>query len=203
MKFPFDSIQMYFPRAALNAIALEQGAPEVSALDVAFATAIDDVVVRSLSHSLLPAFDRPERANKLFMEHVAVALLTHLLQAYGGLAKARLPVRGGLAPWQLRRAQDMLMANLDGEIGLAELASQCRLSRSHFARAFKKTTGKAPHRWLVEQRVERAKEMLLSFDSSLAEIADVCGFADQSHFTRVFASMLGVSPGEWRRSRRS
>jgi AraC family transcriptional regulator len=203
MKLKFDSIQMYFPRTALNAIAVEQGAHEVSTLDLDFLNATDDVVVRSLGRCLLPAFENAERANRLFVDHIATALLAHLVQAYGGSATAPLLVRGGLAPWQVRRAKEMLMAHLDGEITLEELAGECDLSRSHFARAFRKTTGRPPHRWLVEQRIERAKDMLLKSDLPLADIADVCGFSDQSHFTRVFGAALGVAPGEWRRSRRS
>jgi len=126
-----------------------------------------------------------------------------MVQAYGGSAAAPLLVRGGLAPWQVRRAKEMLMANLDGELTLEELARECELSRSHFARAFRKTTGRPPHRWLVAQRVERAKDMLLNSASSLAGIAAACGFSDQSHFNKVFSAAVGTSPGEWRRLRRS
>jgi AraC family transcriptional regulator len=203
MKLQFDSIQMYFPRAALNAIAAEQGAREVSRLDLDFLHANDDVVVRSLGRCLLPAFENPARANRLFMDHIAAALLAHMMQAYGGSPAAPLLARGGLAPWQVRRAKEMLMAHIDGEVTLEELARECELSRSHFARAFRKSTGRPPHRWLIAQRVERAKDMLLKSDTSLAEIADACGFSDQSHFSKVFAAAVGTSPGEWRRLRRS
>ncbi|WP_213736894.1 AraC family transcriptional regulator [Bradyrhizobium sp. dw_411] len=201
MNLQFDSIQMYFPRTALNAIAVEQGVREVGTLDLDFLNAHDDVVVRSLGHCLLPAFEHPERANRLFIDHIAAALLAHMLQAYGGSATAPLMVRGGLAPWQMRRAKEMLMARLDGEITLEELAGECELSRGHFARAFRKTTGRPPHRWLVEQRIERAKGMLLNSDLPLAEIAGVCGFSDQSHFTKVFTAAVSIPPGEWRRLR--
>jgi len=203
LNFQFDCLQMYFPRAALDAIALEQGAREVSMFDLDFVKTYDDVVLWSLGRCLLPAFDNPERANRLFVDHVATALLAHMVHAYGGSATASPLLRGGLAPWQARRAKEMLMAHLDGEITLEELASECRLSRSHFARAFRKTTGRPPHAWLVEQRLERAKDLLLKSDLPLAEIADICGFSDQSHFTRVFGAALGVAPGEWRRLRRS
>jgi len=203
MKVPFDSMHMYFTRAALNAIAVEQGAREVETLDLDFLNAYDDVVVRSLGRCLLPAFEHPERANRLFMDHIAAALLAHMVQAYGRSATAPLMVRGGLAPWQVRRAKEMLMAHLDGEITLEALAGECELSRSHFARAFRKTTGRPPHRWLVEQRIERAKGMLLNSDLPLAEIAGLCGFSGQSHFTKVFAAAVHMPPGEWRRLRRS
>jgi AhpD family alkylhydroperoxidase len=108
--------------------------------------------------------------------------------------------RGGLAPWQVRRTEQILSENLDGEVTLAHLASECRLSVGHFARAFKQTTGQPPHRWLLAQRVEHAKRLLLTSALPLANIAPACGFADQSHFTRVFSQMVGAGPGAWRRA---
>jgi AraC family transcriptional regulator len=73
------------------------------------------------------------------------------------------------------------------------------LSVSHFSRAFHKSTGLAPHAWLLQARVESAKAMLRSGDASLSAIARACGFADQSHFARVFTSRVGLSPGAWRK----
>ena len=111
------------------------------------------------------------------------------------------PVRGGLAPWQERRAKELMSTHLGREISLAFVASECRLSVSHFARSFKQCTGKPPHRWLLENRVDRAKELLIDAELPLAEIALECGFSDQSHFTRVFSRTVGTSPGTWQRLR--
>ena len=82
---------------------------------------------------------------------------------------------------------------------MAEVANECRLSSSYFARAFKQTTGVPPFRWLTNQRVVRAKELLQDPWRELADIAQLCGFVDQSHFTRVFSKSEGHSPGRWRR----
>jgi AraC family transcriptional regulator len=110
------------------------------------------------------------------------------------------PVRGGLAPWQVRRAKEILCANLDGRVPLQEVARECRLSVSHFSRAFRRSMGAAPHNWLLTRRVEAAKEKLRDDRLSLLDVALVCGFADQSHLTRVFTRIVGVSPGAWRRA---
>jgi AraC family transcriptional regulator len=110
------------------------------------------------------------------------------------------PVRGGLAPWQMRRTAQVLNEDLGSKVTLAHLAAECGLSVAHFARAFKQTTGRTPHRWLVEQRVEHAKRLLVTSILPLAEIAAICGFADQSHFTRVFSQLVGSGPGAWRRA---
>lgn len=124
----------------------------------------------------------------------------HLAHTYGGLRAAAQPgTRGGLAPWQERRAKEMMSANLDGEVPLARLAAECGLSVRHFSRAFRQSTGVPPHRWLLKRRVELAKSLLLSPAASLAEVGRACGFADQSHFTRVFSATTGASPGAWRR----
>jgi AraC family transcriptional regulator len=110
------------------------------------------------------------------------------------------PVRGGLAPWQERRAKEVLSANLDGGVPLTEVARECRLSVSHFSRAFRRTMGVAPHNWLVARRIEVAKEKLRYSRLSLSDVALACGFADQSHLTRAFTGMVGASPGAWRRA---
>jgi AraC-like DNA-binding protein len=107
--------------------------------------------------------------------------------------------RGGLAPWQAQRAKALMNANLDGKLPLSQLAEECGLSTRHFARAFRQSTGVPPHRWLLARRVERAKDLLHDAALSLAEVALACGFADQSHFTRIFTSVAGLSPGVWRR----
>ena len=107
--------------------------------------------------------------------------------------------RGGLAPWQERRAKELMSATLNEQIPLSRLASECGLSVRHFARAFRLSTGMPPHRWLLKYRVDHAKKLMRMRAWSLADIASFCGFADQSHFTRVFTANGGVSPGLWRR----
>jgi transcriptional regulator GlxA family with amidase domain len=107
-------------------------------------------------------------------------------------------VSGGLAPWQLRLARDTIDANLEEELSLEQLAHECRLSVTHFAKAFARSTGIPPHRWLMQRRVDVAKDLMLTTDSSLVEISLKCGFSDQSHFTKVFAEATGETPGRWR-----
>jgi AraC family transcriptional regulator len=86
-------------------------------------------------------------------------------------------------------------------VQLKEVARECRLSVSHFSRAFRRSMGAAPHNWLLARRVEAAEEKLRDDRLTLLDVALACGFADQSHLTRVFTRMVGVSPGAWRRAR--
>lgn len=110
--------------------------------------------------------------------------------------------RAGLAPWQIDRAVRLLLEDLAQDYSVEQLAAQCGLSRSHFGRAFKTSMGLPPHRWLTHLRIARAQEMLAG-RASIAEIALNCGFADQSHLTRMFNAVTGCSPAAWRRQRRA
>jgi AraC-like DNA-binding protein len=150
---------------------------------------------------MLPAFERPAEASRLFVEHVTLGVTAHAARVYGGLRPPSVAGCGGLAPRQLRRAQELIDACPSGDLSLAVLARECGLSTSHFARAFRVSTGLAPHQWLLRRRIERAREALATSDQSLADIATRCGFADQSHFTRLFTRLVGVPPGAWRRGR--
>ena len=159
-----------------------------------------DPVMHGLAMSLLAALQDPAKATTLFVDYVALAFHAHILTAYGGCLVAG--VRAGLAPWQLRRVDEFIEAHLDGDPSIADLARECRLSESHFARAFRRTTGMTPHRWVMKRRIERAKELLLQSDLELTQIALACGFVDQSHLNRNFVRAEGHSPGKWRWLRR-
>jgi AraC-like DNA-binding protein len=108
--------------------------------------------------------------------------------------------RGGLAPWQERRAREFLRANIKRAVALKEVARECGLSAGHFSHAFRHTLGVPPHKWLIEQRVALSKEKLREGRSSLADVALECGFSDQSHLARHFQRIVGVTPGAWRRA---
>ena len=107
--------------------------------------------------------------------------------------------RGGLAPWQARRAEAMIEENLDVKLSVRALAEAVRLSPSHFSRAFRHTFGIAPHGYILRCRIERAKELMRTTNNALADIALACGLTDQSHFSTVFRRIECESPNAWRR----
>jgi len=119
----------------------------------------------------------------------------------GGPADGLQRFNGGLAPWQCKRAKEAMLDDLSVSPSLAEIAATCGLSSRHFLRAFKASNGMSPHRWLLKARVERAREMLEKTAESVGEIANACGFSDQSHLTRTFRKLVGTPPGAWRRTR--
>jgi transcriptional regulator GlxA family with amidase domain len=110
--------------------------------------------------------------------------------------------RGGLTPRALRRVRDYVESHLRGNLSLETLAATSGLSMYHFLREFKRSQGVTPHHYLLQRRIERARELLTRTDLSMSEIAFACGFSDQSHFGRRFRELVGVPPSAFRRSNR-
>ena len=135
----------------------------------------------------------------LIAEGWALQAIAHIARATRSTSPSQSIVRGGLAPWQESRAKEMLRAKLDGAVSVSDLAAECGVSVAHFARAFRRSTGVPPHRWLLERRIELARQLLQASADSIAEVALACGFSDQSHLTHAFRKQVGVSPGMWRR----
>jgi AraC family transcriptional regulator len=107
---------------------------------------------------------------------------------------------GGLAVWQAKRALEYIEDNLGSKMGVRDVADLVALSPGHFSRAFKQSLGSSPMAYVAARRVERAKLMMTSTRERLTDIALACGFADQSHLTRSFRRVVGMSPGRWRRT---
>jgi AraC family transcriptional regulator len=94
--------------------------------------------------------------------------------------------------------RDYVQSHLHRKLTLEELAATVGLSKFHFARRFRASTGTTPHEFVLRQRVDRARLLLQRTNSPIQEIAQSCGFADQSHMTRVVKKRLGATPGDIR-----
>jgi AraC-like DNA-binding protein len=200
---PHHEIHSYIPATALDTIADDCGARRIDDLNYAPGRAIKDSVMANLSKAMLGALESGEEPCRLFVDHLLSAVATHLAISAGGLEPRSRPAIGCLSAAQERRAKEVLSANLGGDLELADLARECGLSMGYFGRAFRRSTGMAPHQWLVRRRVQIAKRHLGETALPLAEVALESGFVDQSHFTRVFTQHVGTSPGRWRAARRA
>ncbi len=195
-----DNLHLHIPRAAMDDLADDADSPPIDRLQAQDGWDTVDPILDMIKHTLIEALAQPGETSRLFVDHMLLALHVHLARTYGGLRDAERRRSGGLAPWQERLAKELIASNLTGDRTLADVAGECRISTTHFARAFKVSTGMTPHGWLQARRIDRAQH-LLATDLSLAEISLDCGFADQSHFTRVFSGISGTTPGSWRRNR--
>jgi AraC family transcriptional regulator len=193
----FDYVHYSVPRMGLDDIAGDLGLGRVS--DYRMAVLKDDLVVAQITKSILPFLGRSDSLSVLALDQFSLVLGAHLLQQYGVLHKTGRRSKGGLAPWQKRRASELLHENLRGHIRLSEIAQECGLSVSHFARSFKIAFGISTHQWLIQHRIDHAKQLMSETSMSLIDIAVQSGFNDQAAFTRAFHQLVGISPGRWRR----
>jgi AraC family transcriptional regulator len=136
---------------------------------------------------------------RAYGESLAAALVAHLLREGAGIHSSDGPAGRGLSRPQLRRLDAYIQEHLAEDVSLQTLADLAGVSPFHFLRLFKRTTRRTPHRYLLERRLERARELLRRGSLPLAEVAVEVGFCDQSHLTHHFKRTYGLTPGEFRR----
>ena len=161
---------------------------------------LEDPVIERIATLGRDELAREGAGGRLYVESLATALAIHLLRNYCAAFPHRERHKGGLPPAQLRRVVDYINAHLSDDLGLIELAAVTGLSPHHFGEAFKAATGTSPHRYVIERRVDRARELLRKREHSISEVAYDVGFSSQSHLTFNFRRLTGLTPGRFRRS---
>jgi AraC family transcriptional regulator len=197
---PVDVIQLYLPHTTLARVAREADAP--APRDLLERTGHLDPVTSGLLMSAADVLEGNAVLDALFRQRLTELLATRVLAEHTGVPTAFEPITGGLAPHALRRAIGRLRSDSDADVSLAALASDAGLSRFHFCRAFKESTGLSPHGWLRRHRLEQAMNMLRDTDASVAAVAAELGYASQTAFTAAFRRLTGETPSDWRRRTR-
>ncbi|MFD8086083.1 helix-turn-helix domain-containing protein [Kitasatospora sp. NPDC059722] len=185
--------------AWLEKLATESDLP--GPLELAPRFHLTDPFLAMLVERLVAEYEGPRPADPLYAQSLLQALAAHLIRTAATRGPG-LPERdGGLTPKRLDRVVDHMNGYLDGRLSLTDLAAVAGVSPSHFTRAFRASTGQSPHQYLVRLRLEHARRALLTTDTPIAAIAQLCGFADQSHLTRTMRLHTGTTPSALRASR--
>ena len=187
-------LQLYLEPRLLNQIGSElygQDSVELLPQPTPFDSVISQIAI-ALQQTLIVQ----STGSQLYADTMANALATHLVYHYstqkkGGQQRSE---SGRLSPLQLKRVTDYIDEHLAQDISLAELASVVSLSSFHFARLFKASTGTAPHQYHIRHRIKRSKELLLEQELPIVQIAQVVGFASQSHLNYHFKRIVGLTP---------
>jgi AraC-like DNA-binding protein len=157
-------------------------------------------LVKSLLKAIVAVWDLEEKAAETCVDlAIEVIHMESAKRSYSDSLSSSYV--GGLAPWRARTVTRYIRENVNRNIPLSTLADLANLSCSQFRRAFKTSFGDAPHAYIMRQRILRAQDLMLSTSEPLSELALSCGFADQSHFTRLFVRLVGETPNNWRRTR--
>jgi AraC family transcriptional regulator len=169
--------------------------------DLVFRFAVRDRFLNAASRELARELRAPTETGSLYADLLADGMVLRILRLDRNEAADDRP-RRGLSDRQLVIIRERIEASLESGVTLAELAEEAGLSRFHFARAFKESTGLPPQRYVTMRRIERAKQLLANPRKSLAEVALEAGFSSQSHFTGRFREIVGSTPLRYRNERR-
>lgn len=158
----------------------------------------EDALIQQIGLTLLEEAKSETPAGRLYADSLIQTLTLHLLKNYTTANAASENMHGGLSGYKLRRVKEFIDANLEEDLSLAEIAAVADLSQYHFARAFRKSTGQTPQQYVMQRRIERAKELLAKDDLPIVEISLRTGFKNQSHFTTLFHKFTKLTPKMWR-----
>jgi len=194
---PLNVVQLYLPHATLQRVAHE--ADVAAPGDLVERTVHPDPVTSRLLLSGADALERNAALDTPFRQQITDLLATRLLAAHAGAPATFQPAMGGLAPKVLNRAIERLRSDSDADVSLAALAADAGLSRFHFCRAFRESTGLSPHAWLRQHQLEQAMIMLRDTGDSIASIAAALGYSSRTAFAAAFRKLTGEPPSDWRR----
>jgi AraC family transcriptional regulator len=197
---PMHVVQLYLPHRTLERVAGEAGMAAPG--DLLERTGHTDLITSRLLLSAADALEGSAALDALFRQQLTDLLANRLLAAHAGSPIMSQPVVGGLSPMALRRVIERLRADSDADVSLTALAADAGLSRFHFCRAFKESTGLSPHAWLRQHRLEQAMNMLRDTDESVVSIAAALGYSSQTAFAAAFRKLTSETPSEWRRRTR-
>ena len=160
---------------------------------------IEDPELSRAARQLGEALQGDELGSEVIFESLARVFLTKLIGRYAETTGADLKFVPGFTARHYQRVFDFVAAHYPQTVTVDAMAKEAGLSTFHFARTFKDVVGQTPHQFLTAYRVERAREHLADPEIGLAAIAQYCGFSDQSHLSRVFKQVIGLTPSVYRR----
>jgi AraC family transcriptional regulator len=158
-----------------------------------------DACIENIAHRLLASLELEGSDSRPYVDALACELAIHLVREHTTACAGTVWSMARLSPHKLRRAVEYIDDNLRSDLTLASLAESVALSPGHFAHAFRQATGVAPHRYVLERRVERAKALLRTSDMPITEIADRVGCSSPSHFSVLFHRITGLAPRQFRK----
>lgn len=190
------SLRLRIPTALIDQAGEQLGRGSASPIELRNVFEIRDTLIERVGLIIITELEsREHAAQPLIVEHLCSALIIHLLRRYNGFDQIdQTSPSSALSRFELATITEYVEANMGRPIGLAELAGLVNVSRFHFARLFKRSTGKTAITYVERIRIRRAQSLILDTNIPLAEIALLTGFADQSHFTRRFHRYIGCTP---------
>ena len=192
-------LHLYLDPVSLNNIAFESIDPD--RVELRQQLQVRDPLIQQLGLSLKHELETSALDSRMYAETVATMLAVHLLKRYSVRQPMMQVPTGGLSNYSLKAAIAYINDNLDRQISLVEIAAIVKLSPHYFATLFKQSTGIAPHQYLTQCRIEKAKQYLAKPHLSIVQVSELVGFQSQSHFAKVFRHHVGITPKLYQKTR--
>lgn len=192
-----EFIHLYLEPEFVSHVAHETIDPE--RVEILFEPKKEDLLIYQMCLALKADLDADGSGNGFYADAIATTLSAHLLRHYSTNQYQFREYEDGLSKYKLRTVFDYINEHLCEKITLTELARELDMSHFYFSRLFKISTGITPHQYLIQQRIERAKQLLRQPDKTIADVAMDCGFANPSHFAKHFRKYTGVTPKQFRK----
>jgi AraC family transcriptional regulator len=194
---PLTSVHLYIRNSLLRDVAADLFAGDPDHAEILPCLGDMDPVIEDLARAANHAMAADESSSSLMADYLSRALAARLLTR--SQTRPQTATAPTLSQTQQTRVQDYIRAHLAHPIGLADLAAIAGTSQTSFARAFKRSTGTSPYRYLTQERIQQASRLLTATTMPIAEIALACGFSHQEHLTRLFHRETGTTPAAYRR----
>ncbi|MUG99399.1 helix-turn-helix domain-containing protein [Scytonema sp. UIC 10036] len=182
----------------LKRLGVEVSASEDIELIPHFATQQDPLILGILL-ALKDELESIRSGDNLYVEQLRTTLVIHLLKKYCVKKTQIVKYSDGLPKYKLRQVIEHIHSHLNSDIKLAELARLAGISQYYFCQLFKNSLGISPYQYVIQQRVEQAKQLLRSGTIAICDIALMCGFANQSHLTKHFRKLTGMTPRDYQK----
>lgn len=194
-----DVRHTYLSEQTVSAVAADMLDRSVADVRLHDLLNVRDPVVTGIVDAIAQESGRQAVGGALCVEALGIQLAVHLLRRYASVSCSEPGATGGLAPAVRRRIADTIETRLHESITLDALAAEAGMGSWTFSRRFRQSFGKAPHAYIIDCRIERAKKLLSQGTLPVKAVASACGFSDQAHLTRAMQQRLGVTPGMLRR----
>lgn len=196
-----EVVHLFIPAVPLSQTALLEFDVESRNFELLYHGGFQDPLIEQIGRAIVGELECESPVSRMLIDCLRNSLSVHLLKNYSNITPNKLRLessRGVLDQNRFSKIRDYVMNNLDRSISLDELAGQACLSPFHFARAFKATVGMTPQNFILCEKLDLAKRLMLDRQYSLSEIAFSTGFSTQAHFTRAFKRSIGLTPGAYR-----
>lgn len=163
---------------------------------------MDEPTIKPMMLEMYGFFSNVEIQEDFYFDQICNTIINHIIHAYWlnenkSEASGTLPI---IKSEKMTRTLDYIGKFLNESLPLKELAQKVNMSPYYFARAFKNTVGMPPHQYILMRRILKSQKLLKNTETSIAEIAETCGFHDQAHFNHKFKSWTGTTPRKYRKS---